>query len=339
MSLPYVSYQKNDVNVILGAETEVQEIVMSKVRPYIQYRQTDRKHESSAWTILTGSYQLQLNKEIHLKEVFYDTEMEPRCRYLYNGEKKIIMIDQPDDVRWVAQHALRLIRVLLRLMCYQSGIIYMHGGMMELNEKGIVFIGGSRAGKTSTILSLLALTDARYITNDDIGIEHKNEAYFGTGWPRSMSIRKDSFDAIESLGSKYRLSSSLHPYNQENKQYHFVYPEELEKWFLRPIKTDGRVHAIVFPTFLPYEKTGATLERITQAEAAERLKQHAVINPGRHNEFLLPFFSLPEKESMVPFFEKLSQRIPCYSLKQSFSSLEKGTALISELFERSDIVV
>ncbi|MCY7709532.1 hypothetical protein P4T38_11515 [Bacillus safensis] len=337
--MSYVSYQKNDVRVVLGADESIQNLVISKVHPYIDCSKLTERHEGDVWTILTSEYAQEIKKEIPLEEVFYETKMEPRCRYLYQGEKKVIVIDEPKDDRWAAQHALRLIRVLLRLLCYQDGLIYLHGGMMEMNQKGIALVGGSRAGKTSTILSLLSLTDARYITNDDIGVSYTNTEYTGTGWPRSMSIRKDSFEAIEKLGTPYRLQTSSHPFNEDDKSYHFVYPEELEKWFAREVKTMGKIDVIVFPEFLPHGQTGAELSKMTSHEAAERLNEHAVINPGRHNEFLLPFFTLPTPEELEPFLNALAEKVPCYSLKQAFTSLDKGTVLIQELLEQSDIVV
>ncbi|MGE6657131.1 hypothetical protein [Bacillus altitudinis] len=338
-SLSYVSYQKNNVRVVLGADESVQNLVISKVHPYVEYSKITDRPEGDVWTILTSKYAQDIQTEVPLEEVFYQTKMEPRCRYLYHGEKKVVVIDEPKDVRWTAQHALRLIRVLLRLLCYQDGLVYLHGGMMEMNQKGIALVGGSRAGKTSTILSLLSLTDATYITNDDIGISYTNNEYKGTGWPRSMSIRKDSFEAIEKLGSLYRLQTSSHPFNEDDKNYHFVYPEELEKWFSREVKTMGKIDVMVFPEFLPHGQTGAALSKINPHEAAERLKEHAVINPGRHNEFLLPYFTLPTPEELEPFLEHLAEKIPCYSLKQAFTSLEKGTFLIQELLEQSDMVV
>lgn len=338
-SLSYVSYQKNNVRVVLGADESVQNLVISKVHPYVECSKITDRLEGDVWTILTSKYAQDIQTEVPLEEVFYQTKMEPRCRYLYHGEKKVVVIDEPKDVRWTAQHALRLIRVLLRLLCYQDGLVYLHGGMMEMNQKGIALVGGSRAGKTSTILSLLSLTDATYITNDDIGISYTNNEYKGTGWPRSMSIRKDSFEAIEKFDTPYRLQTSSHPFNEDDKNYHFVYPEELEKWFSREVKTMGKIDVMVFPEFLPHGQTGAALAKISPHEAAERLKEHAVINPGRHNEFLLPYFTLPTPEALEPFLENLAEKIPCYSLKQAFTSLEKGTFLIQELLEQSDMVV
>lgn len=338
-SLSYVSYQKNNVRVVLGADESVQNLVISKVHPYVECSKITDRPEGDVWTILTSKYAQDIQTEVPLEEVFYQTKMEPRCRYLYHGEKKVVVIDEPKDVRWTAQHALRLIRVLLRLLCYQDGLVYLHGGMMEMNQKGVALVGGSRAGKTSTILSLLSLTDATYITNDDIGISYTNNEYKGTGWPRSMSIRKDSFEAIEKFDTPYRLQTSSHPFNEDDKNYHFVYPEELEKWFSREVKTMGKIDFMVFPEFLPHGQTGAALSKISPHEAAERLKEHAVINPGRHNEFLLPYFTLPTPEALEPFLENLAEKIPCYSLKQAFTSLEKGTFLIQELLEQSDMVV
>lgn len=325
--------------MVLGADESVQNLVMSKVHPYVECSKITDRPEGDVWTILTSKYAQDIQTEVPLEEVFYQTKMEPRCRYLYHGEKKVVVIDEPKDVRWTAQHALRLIRVLLRLLCYQDGLVYLHGGMMEMNQKGIALVGGSRAGKTSTILSLLSLTDATYITNDDIGISYTNNEYKGTGWPRSMSIRKDSFEAIEKFDTPYRLQTSSHPFNEDDKNYHFVYPEELEKWFSREVKTMGKIDVMVFPEFLPHGQTGAALSKISPHEAAERLKEHAVINPGRHNEFLLPYFTLPTPEELEPFLKHLAEKIPCYSLKQAFTSLEKGTFLIQELLEQSDMVV
>lgn len=168
--------------MVLGADESVQNLVISKVHPYVECSKITDRLEGDVWTILTSKYAQDIQTEVPLEEVFYQTKMEPRCRYLYHGEKKVVVIDEPKDVRWTAQHALRLIRVLLRLLCYQDGLVYLHGGMMEMNQKGIALVGGSRAGKTSTILSLLSLTDATYITNDDIGISYTNNEYKGTGW-------------------------------------------------------------------------------------------------------------------------------------------------------------
>ncbi|MBJ8030400.1 hypothetical protein [Bacillus cereus group sp. N21] len=332
--MSYSLFSRGTSKVILIAKHNVSSMVESLVSPYITYERVSELPENT-WTIIGGSYKgLQVED---LEVVEYSTPEEPDCRYFYNGNRKIILIDTPEEDRWIAQHALRLIRVLLRLQCYQEGFIYVHGGLVEINQKGVAFVGHSRAGKTSTILSLLAYTSARYVTNDDIAFQYNEDKWLGYGWPRSMCIRRDTLEAIKPLNSIYRLSKQNHPFNEDSKKHVFIYPKELEEWFKRSVLEKSSVDMLIFPKFLPREEIGAKINNLTSTEAAELLYENMVINPGKLNEFLLPYFELPSKASLIKNLEGILQAIPCYELNQSFQSLDEGAKQIQKLVDKEQL--
>lgn len=86
--MSYVSYQKNDVRVVLGADESVQNLVISKVHPYIDCSKITEKHKGDVWTILTSEYAQEIQKEIPLKEVFYETKMSPAAVTCMTERKK-----------------------------------------------------------------------------------------------------------------------------------------------------------------------------------------------------------------------------------------------------------
>ncbi|WP_141546136.1 hypothetical protein [Bacillus toyonensis] len=329
--MSYTLFSRGKSQVILVAKPKVTSKVESLVQPYITYERLSDITKNT-WTIVQGGCE-ELEIE-DLKVVEYSTPGEPDCRYFYNGNQKIILIDTPIEDKWISQHALRLIRVLLRLQCYQEGFIYVHGGLIEINQKGVAFIGGSRAGKTSTILSLLAHTSAQYVTNDDIAFQYNGKEYRGFGWPRSMCIRRDTLEVIDPLISTYRLDKHEHPFNEDFKKHVFIYPKELEKCFQRPVLENSSIDMLIFPKFLPREEIGAKIRRLTPSEAIEILYENIVINPGKFNEFLLPYFELPSSESLGKVFKELLKFIPCYELRQSFQSLEEGSVHVQNLVSK-----
>ena len=67
---------KNDVRVVLGADESVQNLVISKVHPYIDCSKITEKHEGDVWTILTSKYAQEIQKYL-LKKSFTKRRWSP----------------------------------------------------------------------------------------------------------------------------------------------------------------------------------------------------------------------------------------------------------------------
>jgi hypothetical protein len=73
------------------------------------------------------------------------------------------------------------------------------------------------------------------------------------------------------------------------------------------------------------------MTRLLQGDAAARLIDSLRINPDKYEAFLLPMFAMPRRSSLDAKLRRLTSRIPCFLLRQSFDSLGTGADLIEGL--------
>ncbi|WP_152656272.1 hypothetical protein [Oceanobacillus sp. CFH 90083] len=318
----------NSKVLLVGPESIIKN-VESLANPYLKVNELSDSTEN-LWTIFTSERYLTSLQDYEI--INYEYPGEPDRCYLFNGKKREIIIKEPNENRWKAQQALRLIRGVLRLQDYAENAIFLHGGLVEINGNGVALIGQSKSGKTSTILTLLEDNQVNYVTNDDISIKFSNDTISGFGWPRSMSIRKDTINVNKKIRSRFKNNYTLnHPFNNATQDYIFATPKNLEQLYNKKIKTNTNIKTIVFPKFLPLQQNGVFMRKLDEKEATYNLINSVVINPGKLNEFFLPHFVLPKIEELIPNIMNIAKRVECYELKQNFYSLEEGATFIKKI--------
>jgi hypothetical protein len=336
--LEYSLIRRDAAVVALSAPRPVTSLVRSLLSPYFQMEPSSRPQDG-AWTVLVGQ---EPQRGGRLEEITSRPGGEPESRILVDGTAKQLFVAQPEDDEWRAQNAVRLVRILVRLQYFERGSLFIDGSMVTVGEKGVGFVGRKRCGKTSSILSAIIHGRGAYVTNSDLELHPGDHGWEALGWPRAISVRKDTFEqlrvarpdlAINLSGLSHPANATLDQLLSKQDEPHgmvFMYATELAQQLQCPIATQAQARMLVFPEFMPLEERGARLSKLTAGEALERLKQTLDTNPGRHSEFLLPYFQLPGKDSLLAKLARVAHEIPCYELRQSFRSLEDGSRQVLE---------
>lgn len=237
--------------------------------------------------------------------------------------KKKIGLLKENSYSWQVQNVVRMVRVLLRLQCQENGMIFLHGGCLAYRGKGICFLGGKKSGKTSSILSFLKYKNSEFVANDDVSVYSNSNTLYAQGWPRSVVIRQDTWERLDIVNYDF-----LHPLNSRSEEP-CLYPQQVGNLFARGCLAEITADYIVFPKFVNEEKT--EISYIEMEDARKRLREQILLNPGKYNEYLLPYFK--KKGDSLEVEKIMINKIKFLELKQNFNSLKNGTDALAELID------
>lgn len=271
-----------------------------------------------------GFLQLQNTKEVFEKKLY-----EPDCRYLINPGEKFIQIVEPKEVTWRLLVANRLIRDMSRNLLADR-MIYFHSAMLNISGKGICIMGNKRAGKTSTLLLLLiGRYPAAYISNDDLSIQFQNDQFIGYGWPRSISIRNDTFPAV-GLDSEIRNFRLTHPSNFTTKlNSTFLYSSELVALVKRQICVSHQVDVVIFPQYV--DSTKSELQPLDYESTYELLINNLEPDINKYFKNFASYFDTP-KPTIHQTVEMMARKVAGYRLYQNFSNLNSTLDIFEKVF-------
>lgn len=257
-------------------------------------------------------------------------ENEPDNVILYRVKTREIIIVQNDD-RWELKYCVRLIRNLIRWQMYTSNYVFLHGGMVNIDNVGVAFLGKKRSGKTSSIITALTRCNSEYISNDDLCVfdDDNNTAL---GWPRAISIRKDTLQYLDKLkhlytDEKYLRCHPINSYHKVNLTMDKIYltPKKMCEYINIKMKTEGSIKVIIFPKF---HKDECSVRKIDNGEALEALMANVESLPDKHSDFLIDFFQIPSKEAIKRKVLNIIERARCYEVKQNMQTLNEATIKI-----------
>lgn len=124
---------------------------------------------------------------------------EPGVRVRHRIEQQMLVVDQDSD-RWRCRYLARHTRNLLRRLYRPGQHAFLHAAAVADGGRGVLVLGGKRAGKTSTMLALL-LTGPQprsLVANDDASLTLGTDGRLrALGWPRSIGVRTDSATALD----------------------------------------------------------------------------------------------------------------------------------------------
>lgn len=103
---------------------------------------------------------------------------------------------------------MRVVRELAVDRTLHSGGAILHACALATPEGVVVIAGTEGAGKTSTLLSILAQGCAGYVANDRIAVWVDGDAVVGRGLPTLVGIRDGTFDLLAAIGERGRAAAS-----------------------------------------------------------------------------------------------------------------------------------
>lgn len=310
------------------------------LEPFVAVEPKGDAHPASAWRVRIPAP----GDGIGGEPVDVTPSGEPPTTLGYEAAERTLWVDPglPEDFR--RQVAARYIRVLLRLQTLvRHGEVFVHGGLAEVAGRGVAVMGDKRAGKTSTILSLLERGSA-LVSNDDVSFAITGSAIAATGWPRAISVRRDTFGAlgIDLAALLHQKGIALtHPANGTADRYlpddeqqtgvALFYPQELVRLFNTDIVRRSTLDALVFPQFTDVDKPA--LLALDPHRAATLFERHCVANPVKYSDFLLPAFGIDRAPDFTAAARAVAERVPAFELRQRFDQLHQGADLIVRAVE------
>jgi hypothetical protein len=322
-------FSRHGVQVVVDAELEIIQSVISLVSPYFEGRAQGEDLLHDVWTILARQNpavsRVATNGAARLS---YD---EPFVSII--PEERLIVVEEAQD-KLVVQRVLRLLRDLFRLQA-PAGSVFVHGGMIETAGCGIALLGAQQAGKTSLLLALLTQMQAAFVDNDVLSFHLFGERPFGLGWPRAINIRRDTLVVLDAvLAEKQTQFSQVRLSPSKPKETVSLSPRVFADTFGCSLVAQAELHMIVFPAFLPREETPAfSLLSLTKEEALIALKEQITSVPSAYHHFLRPYFPLSPQEAhyVDQTIEQLARQVPCYRLWQSFSAIAAAAQAVIAL--------
>jgi hypothetical protein len=105
----------------------------------------------------------------------------------------------------------RAVRELALDRTLHSGGAILHACALATPEGVVIVAGTEGAGKTSTLLTLLALGAAGYVANDRIAVWADGDGVVGRGLPTLVGVRDGTFDLLAAAGPRgARAAERIH---------------------------------------------------------------------------------------------------------------------------------
>jgi hypothetical protein len=333
--------KNSDAEVYATIDSTMASRIFSFLEPYFSITKLNSIPDGS-WGIYTGFKELTpkdltpIESNETFKKYVESAPDGPDTQLYISFANKRIVVEQTDD-GWKEMCVMRVIRGLLRWQSFSKGILFFHGGLVELDGEGIAVLGNKRSGKTSLILSLLLKERVNYSTNDDVAFKLCSGSIYGIGSPRSLCIRNDTLNVLSA--SEPAFSSAMkavkHPGNDyysavnnlksiSEGEYTYFYQKEITAICKKRITTMVVLKKIIFPSFLERDKNGSYIERLTYDKAYELLSNNFVSYPEKYTMFFKDYFQSPDGNYIESFIKSIAENVECYALNQSFNSLETG---------------
>ncbi|OEV01758.1 hypothetical protein [Streptomyces nanshensis] len=315
--------------------------------PYITTTAAETTHEETYEELPSVLFTSEPPEGDGWERVVNSSEYEPdRVVWADRTRRSVAVVGDPVPTAWQSQQLLRSVRHLLRWQAYARGDLLLHGGLVSAQGAGIVFTGGKRSGKTSSILSSLLHAKADFVSNDDVALTESAGGLVGYGTPRTVNIRTDSLLALAETapGMKELLRDCAHPTNGYRGRHRtletlttdsgtelpgslWVRCAELARATGCSLSPRGTVDAVVLPKF-----DGATqeprIEPLTPEEAGAALQEHIEWQGTKYDPFLAEWFPETDAGRRQRLVERLVAEVPFLALTQNMHGLGAATDLV-----------
>ncbi|MFI6776092.1 hypothetical protein [Nocardia sp. NPDC050412] len=325
-----VDFSVADHHVALAAPRELTDDITTRLAPYLTVGPTAG---IAKWTVQCG-----VDPSIDplgAQRVVLSSPTEPQAVLWVDHETHLIIIDRSTPPSFASHFAARYLRILLRLCLAESpDELFAHAGMVARSDRsGFVVLGPKRAGKTSTLLSAV-ISGAVFVGNDDVSIAWTGTGWIGRGWPRSISVRLDTFDALGLPSANVVAAASGHPSQGSSTTIGamMLLPGELTELLSAPaVRASAPVAALVFPQFT--DESPPILRPLSREDALRRLLDELLPEPVKQADFLLPHFNLVSQTTAAELCDRLTAEVPAFELRQNFRDLRAGSAHLSALLD------
>jgi hypothetical protein len=168
---------------------------------------------------------------------------------------------------------MRVVRELAMDRVVATGGILVHGSAVRVDGGVVVMCGPKRSGKTTLLMSLLAIPGTRYVANDRCVLRPTESGVGVRGLPTLVSIRCDTLAHFPA--ARWRLGGirpDLATGPSEPTSFSLSPPEFCELMGDCPRESGGPLLALIFPR-ITRDPAPLTLERVAAPEALARFRE------------------------------------------------------------------
>jgi hypothetical protein len=281
-------------------------------------------------------------------------KVEENC-FVLSQPGRTVLVSSPGTLKDRQRTVKRSLRNLMKLLFMEKGWLPFHSAACIWNDTGICILGGKFAGKTSTLVNLLARPGARFVSNDNLFLRDGGTCLEGCGFPNKAGLRIGALVAFPRLVDWIeKTTDSFYPQINAETFRDIVAttpPDEL----------GSRSEKIVLLSTELAEQLGIPIEHVTPIElflvvqfdpSLEQSRLAPVTDPQQIREYLAANFRSLSKEKqgfLQRFFdfddttlqaafgallEKFASRVAVQELYQNANTNEHSAELVGKLTQQ-----
>jgi len=211
---------------------------------------------------LVGSRGLGTNVDIHYNKKAKKLLLDDKFFFSVVNEDKFYLIDNPKQVYHLVtddtcferfKEPIRIVRELL--ICALTGFncTKIHAACVNIGQTGILLLGDSRSGKTTTMLKLVSNYGANFVSNDKCLIERNsvNSSIKVFGLPYIiliglLTMLSTPLDNMVRRGEFFDIIQNPNILNRSSKKKLLFTPQELEKLLNRKLQTESIIRYVIY---------------------------------------------------------------------------------------------
>jgi hypothetical protein len=262
-----------------------------------------------------------------------------------------VLVSSPGALKGRQITVKRSLRNMMKLLFMEKGWLPFHSAACIWNDTGICILGGKFAGKTSTLVNLLARPGARLVTNDNLFLRDGGTFLKGCGFPNNAGLRIGTLAAYPRLVDCERATDSYYPQIdaetlrdivattpvdelRSRSEKIVLLSTELAEQFDVPIEHVAAIKLFLVVQFDPSLEES----RLTPVTDPQQISQYLAANfrslGKEKQDFLQDFFDFDGNTVQAAFdalLEKVASRVAVVELHQNANTNEHSAELVEKL--------
>jgi hypothetical protein len=277
-------------------------------------------------------------------------KVEENCFALSSSGRKVLVA--PGALEDRQAPVKRSLRNMMKLLLIEKGWLPFHSAACMWNDTGICILGGKYAGKTSTLVNLLARPGARLVTNDNLFLRDGGTFLEGCGFPNKAGLRIGALAAYPRLvdwieratdsfypqidAATFRDIVATTPVDELGRRSEkmVLLSTELAEQFDVPIEHVAGIELFLVVQFDP----SLEQSRLTPVTDPQQIAHYLGANfrslSKEQQSFLQDFFDFDGDTVHAAFdalLEKFASRVTVVELRQNANTNEHSAELVEKL--------
>ncbi|WP_448614575.1 hypothetical protein [Modestobacter sp. URMC 112] len=281
-------------------------------------------------------------------------KVEENC-FVLSASGRRVLVSSPGARKDRQKTVKRSLRNLMKLLFMEKGWLPFHSAACIWNDTGICILGDKYAGKTSTLVNLLARPGARLVTNDNLFLRDGGAVLEGCGFPNKAGLRIGTLAAYPRLVDWIgRTTESFYPQIDaatfrdvvattpadelgSRSEKIVLLSTELAEQFDVPIEHVAAIELFLVVQFDP------SLEQshLTPVTDPQQVSRYLAANfrslSEEKQDFLQDFFDFDGNTASAAFnalLEKFASRVAVMELHQNADTNEHSAELVEQFTQQ-----